>query len=69
MGGSIKHRLDVGRIEFLDHLHARATVLGDLVDVGPLHQPKADVGMAQTVCRAHLPVTVGLQALLSKNGV
>jgi hypothetical protein len=40
--GGIEHRLDVGGVEFLDHLDARAAVLGNLVDVGALHQAKAD---------------------------
>jgi hypothetical protein len=34
--------LDMGRVVFLDHLDTCVTVLGDLVDVGTLHQTQAD---------------------------
>lgn len=34
------------RIIFLDHLHARPAVLGDLVDIRAFHEPEADVGVA-----------------------
>ena len=36
--GSVQRCLDVRRVVFLDHLHTRAAVLSDLVDVGALHQ-------------------------------
>jgi hypothetical protein len=39
--------LDVNRIEFTDHLHAGAAVLGNLIDVRPFHRAEADVGMAK----------------------
>ncbi len=44
---SIKHVLDGRRIVFLHHLDAGVAVLGDLIDVGPLHQPETDIGMPQ----------------------
>ena len=56
--GGIKVGLDVRRVIFLDHLDAGAAVLGDLVDVGALHQAQADVGMAQAVGRPGPAVAV-----------
>ena len=47
--GGVERRLDMRRVVFLDHLDAGAAVLGDLVDVGALHQPQANVCMPQTV--------------------
>jgi hypothetical protein len=41
-------------VVFLDHLETGAAVLGDLVDVGALHQAQADVCMPQTVRCARL---------------
>lgn len=60
-GGSIKRVLDVRCIEFLDHFHRRAAVLRNLIDVGPLHQPHANIGVAQAVGRARIAVPVELQ--------
>lgn len=45
----VERGLDVRRVVFLDHLDASASVFGDLVDVGTLHQAQADVSMPQTV--------------------
>ena len=42
----IKSALDMRGVELFDHLDARATVFGNLVDISTLHQPHADVGMA-----------------------
>jgi hypothetical protein len=33
-------------IVFLDHLHRGAAILRDLINVRPLHQAHADIGMA-----------------------
>ncbi len=60
-GGSIKHRLDVSGIEFLDHLDAGAAVLGDLIDVCTLHKAEADVGVTEAVARSHIAVAIELQ--------
>jgi hypothetical protein len=32
-------------VKFLDHLHARAAVVGDLVDVCPIHQTHRNVSV------------------------
>lgn len=45
-GRRIKGTLDMRGVELLDHFDAGAAVFGDLVDVGTLHQPHTDVGMA-----------------------
>ena len=58
---SIEHCFDVGRVELFDHLHARAAVLSDLVDVGALRQPKADIGVTEAICRANIPVSIMLE--------
>jgi hypothetical protein len=41
--GGIERALDMHRVIFLDHPDARTTVLGNLIDVGALHQPHADI--------------------------
>ena len=65
----IEHRLDVSGVKFLNHLDAGPAVLGNLIDVGTLHQAKANVGMPQAVARSYIAVTVELQLKLTKNGV
>lgn len=65
----VDHILDVRGIEFLDHLHAGAAVLGDLVDVGAFHQPHADIGLTEAFEGAALPFSVELQLLLVEDGV
>jgi hypothetical protein len=42
-GSGVERGFDVHRVIFLDHPDARATVLSDLIDVGSLHQPQADI--------------------------
>lgn len=64
--GSIKHRLDVSGVEFLDHLDACAAVLGDLINVRTLHEAEADVGMSGAVARSHIAVAIELQLELSE---
>ena len=39
----VERGFDVHRVIFLNHPDARATVLSDLIDVGSLHQPQADI--------------------------
>jgi hypothetical protein len=39
-------RVDMHPVIFLDHSDTRTTVLSNLINVGPLHQPNADVGGA-----------------------
>jgi hypothetical protein len=58
----------VGCVILVDHLHARAAVLSDLVDVGPLHQAQADVCVPQAVCSARLAFAVEAKLLLLEDG-
>ena len=62
---SIDHVLDVRGVEFLDHLDAGATVLGDLIDVCTLHEPEADIGVPEAVSRARVAFAVLFQAFLA----
>jgi hypothetical protein len=57
----VERVLDVSRVEFLDHLDAGAAVLGDLIDVGPFHEPHANVRMSQAISRAPVTVAVKLE--------
>ena len=57
----IERVLDVRRVEFLDHLHARPAVLRDLVDVRALHQPHTYIGVPQAVGGAAVSVTIELE--------
>lgn len=57
----IQRVLEVGGVEFLDHFHAGPAVLGDLVDIGPLHQTQANIGMAQAVGRADISIPIFFQ--------
>ena len=50
--GSIKLRLQMGRVILLNHLHACPAVLGNLVDVRTFEQAKANIGMAQAIGRS-----------------
>ncbi len=59
--------LDVGSVELFDHLVAGATILGDLVDIDPLHQPKADVCVPQAIGGAPIAVAVKLQPFSVEN--
>ena len=52
--------LDMGSVEFFDHLDAGTTILGDLVDIGSLDQPKADVCEPQAIGGAPIAVAVKL---------
>jgi hypothetical protein len=67
--GGVKPGLDVRRVVFLDHLDAGAAVLGDLVDVGTLHQAQADVGVPQAVGRAGAAFAVEAEAFLIEDGL
>ena len=55
------------RVVFLDHFDAGAAVLGDLVDVGTLHQTQADVCMPQTVRGPRLALSVDTKFFLVEN--
>jgi hypothetical protein len=63
-GGCVESGFQVSRIVLLDHFHARSTVLSDLVDVGALHEPEADVAVTQTVRRAPASVAEAKQVAL-----
>jgi hypothetical protein len=54
----VQRVLDVRRVELLDHLHAGAAVLSDLVDVGAFHQAHADIGVPEAVRGAPVAVAV-----------
>src|SRR5690348_16291641 len=62
-------RLDVRRVVILNHLNARPAIHRNLVNVRPFQQPKADVGVAQTVSSAPPPVAIELQILLIEDRV
>ena len=66
---SVKPVLDVRGVMLLDHLHAGTAVLGDLVDVCALHQPKADVSVAKAVGRAAVAFSVEFQPFLVEDTV
>ena len=68
-GGGVQRILDMRGVVILDHLDAGAAVFGDLVDVRPLHQAEADVGVAEAVSRPRLPLPVGLEVELVQQGV
>jgi hypothetical protein len=56
-------------IIFLNHLHARPTVLGDLIDIGPFEQAQANVSVAQTVSSSRPTVAVGAKLFFLKKCV
>ena len=56
-------------VEFFDHLHARAAVLGDLINIRPFEQTKADIGMSQAVAGPDMPIAVELQIELVEDRV
>src|SRR5438445_788395 len=66
---SIEHRFDVSGVKFLDHLHAGPAVLGNLIDIGTLHQPEANIGVTQAVTGSDIAVAVALQLEFIENGV
>lgn len=65
----VQRCLEVDGVVFFNHLNTCAAVFGDLVDVSPLHQADADVGVPEAVCGSAVPVPVKLEALLIKDGV
>ena len=48
-------------IVLLDHFHTGAAVLGDLVDIGPFHEPQAYISVPQAIGSARPAVAVKLQ--------
>ncbi len=56
----------MGGVEFLDHLHAGPAVLGDLVNIGALHQPQAYIRVPQAVSRPRLAIAVHLEVVLGQ---
>jgi hypothetical protein len=67
--GCIEHRLDVRRVEFLDHFDGGSAVLRDLMDVGAFHEPEVDIGVAQAVGGPDVAVTVGFHIEFIENSV
>ncbi len=59
----------MGCVIFLNHLHARPTVFGDLIDVGSFEQAQANVSVAQTVSSSRPTVAVGAELFFLKNCV
>ena len=57
------------RVEFLNHFDAGAAILGDLVDVGSLHQPHTDIGVTQAICCPRFIVSVTLELCALQNAV
>jgi hypothetical protein len=48
------------RVEFFNHLDTGSAILGNLVDVRPLHQPQANVDMAKAMGGAPVAFAVEL---------
>src|SRR4029079_19524013 len=65
----IHHVLDVGGVELLDHLNAGTAILGDLINVGALHQAQADIGVPQTVEGPALAFAINLEVKFAEDGV
>jgi len=59
----------VSGIQFLDHLDAGATVLGDLINVRALHEAHTDVGVTQAVGRALVLIPVKLELCAPENPI
>ncbi len=57
----------MGCIVFLNHLHARPAVLGNLIDVGTFQQAQADICVAQAIGRSRPTVAVGAELFFLKN--
>ncbi len=65
----VERILDVGSVEFFDHLDAGAAILGDLVDVGAFHEAHADVGMSQAIRRAPVAIAVEFELRAPEDAV
>ena len=59
----------MGCVIFLNHLHARPTVLGNLIDVGTFKQAQADVSVAEAIGSSRPTVAVGAELFFLKNCV
>jgi hypothetical protein len=59
----------MGCVVFPNHLYAYPTVLGDLIDVCTFEKAKANVRVAQAICRLRSTVSVGAKLFLIKNCV
>jgi hypothetical protein len=59
----------MGGVEILNHFDARPTVLCNLIDIGPLHEPHTNVGVPQAVGRARVAFAVQLKLCATKNTV
>lgn len=56
-------------IVLLYHLNARATVLGNLVDIRSLHQAKTDIGMPEAIGVTAISISIVLQSLFAKDRI
>jgi hypothetical protein len=57
------------RIVLFDHLDTGPAVLGNLVDIGALHEAQADIGVAEGVGGAPVAFAVKFEPLLVEYGV
>ena len=67
--GGVQRVLEMNGVKFLDHLDAGAAVLGDLIDVGAVHQAQANIGVAQAIGGATIAVAVVFETGALKNAV
>lgn len=59
--GSIQPALDMAGIVFLDHLHTRPAIPGQLQDIRAFQQAERDVGVAQAVKGPQPPLAIMLK--------
>ena len=59
----------MGCVVFLNHLHARPTVLGDLIDVGTFEQAQTNIGVAQAIGRSRPTIAVSAKLFFVQNCV
>src|SRR4051812_25853964 len=65
-GRGVDGVLEMHGVVLLDHVYARAHVLGDVVDVRPTEQSEAGVGVAEAVQRATVPVPIDFEFKLGQ---
>jgi hypothetical protein len=67
--GRIDHVLDMRRVKFLDHLNTGTAVFGELVDVGPFHEPHRYIGVSEAIGRPGITFPVRFQILFVEDSV
>jgi hypothetical protein len=68
-GSCVERGLDMSGVEFLDHFHARAAVLRDLINVCAFHQAHADVSVTKAVRGPPVSVAIKLQLRARENPI